>query len=663
VLFRSPDAPVPPDLPTRAAYCRATCAASPLAERFAGLELPDLESEARAAADWIKERLAEGRPRIGLIALDRMLARRLRALLERESILVRDETGWSVHTSAASHVLGRMHDLIEGGFYFRDVLDMLKSAYCFADRADPARALELPEFEAAVHRHSVLRGALPLAALARRCGCVTLGVLIERLADALAPLAATSTRTLADWQTRLLTACDKLGVTPAWRADSAGVQLLERLDALARGVARDPARYTRQAWRHWLDMELERSTFRDDDIDSPVRLTHLQAAWLRDFDAVALLGADAGRLPPAAQAGPLGDAVRTELGLPARAETHTRLRAVLADLIARTPRVLATWHAPAPDEDATPAPWLGVLDTLHRLAWGTPLLHAGPVPAPQWPAARAQHPPAPVLDRVPARLSASGWQRLVDCPYRFFARDGLGLGEADEAREALEKRHYGELLHRILSQFHGALPRLSEHTRGALRAQLDAFAEAVFGEAAVSDYLARAWHFRWLGHREAYLDWALRREAEGYQWLGAEMAMERSFDLAHATVTLYGRLDRLDRHGDGVAVVDYKTQPLTALRARLKVPGEDVQLACYAWLAGAVRAELVSLDDVRVDTVVRADGAYFEAEMARLRALLDALHAGAALPAQGTAQLCVRCEFQGLCRRAHWSWAPPPATH
>ena len=46
---------------------------------------------------------------------------------------------------------------------------------------------------------------------------------------------------------------------------------------------------------------------------------------------------------------------------------------------------------------------------------------------------------------LPQRLSATTVQALRDCPYRFFARVGLGLNEGDELDAALDNSDYGQL--------------------------------------------------------------------------------------------------------------------------------------------------------------------------------------------------------------------------
>ncbi|WP_165873453.1 RecB family exonuclease [Parasulfuritortus cantonensis] len=326
----------------------------------------------------------------------------------------------------------------------------------------------------------------------------------------------------------------------------------------------------------------------------------------------------------------------------------------LIDVLARSGRALVTWQAWRTAEPNAGSPWLERLTVFHRLAYGDDLVRrAGPVPvAPAGPPAPT--PAAPRLAGAPKRLSASAWQAMVDCPYRFFARHGLGLGEAEEVAEGMEKADYGERVHEILRRFHADHPVLSASPREVLLADLEATTEAAFRGRERDDYLALAWRQRWLGHLPAYLDWALAREASGRRWRESETRFEKEWPLpGGGAVTLYGRLDRIDDGPAGPELLDYKTQNRSVLRSRLKVAGEDVQLPFYGLLAGAAEAGLVALDDDRVELVAlpRPLAEASAEEGARLAATLAALAAGAPLPAHGAPETCRRCEMRGLCRR------------
>ncbi|MEQ1813111.1 MAG: hypothetical protein ABL860_01480, partial [Candidatus Nitrotoga sp.] len=68
---------------------------SSLAERLRLVGAHDLEHEARAAELQVRRWLLAGKKCIAIVAQDRLVARRVRALLERAEILVCDETGWT----------------------------------------------------------------------------------------------------------------------------------------------------------------------------------------------------------------------------------------------------------------------------------------------------------------------------------------------------------------------------------------------------------------------------------------------------------------------------------------------------------------------------------------------------------------------------------------
>jgi ATP-dependent helicase/nuclease subunit B len=239
----------------------------------------------------------------------------------------------------------------------------------------------------------------------------------------------------------------------------------------------------------------------------------------------------------------------------------------------------------------------------------------------------------------------------------------LGLAEAEEVREALEKRDYGEFVHRILLRFHAEHPQFSGRGEEALADELEAISREVFAPEIEENFLEHAWLARWLDCVPGYIAWQKAREAAGWHHAGGELAREIALPLAGGgEVLLHGRLDRLDRRADGSeAVLDYKTQDAQGLKRRLADPAEDVQLACYALLQGGRvgEAAYVALDGEKSVEVPLPDVREMaRTQGARLAAAVDALRAGAALPAHGVDAACEWCEMRGLCRRDYHS--PPP---
>ena len=671
-------APLP--LYERAAQLAREVPESPLAGRLACVASDGREAEARAAVAQLGAWLQAGLRRIAIVAQDRLTARRVRALLEREAVLVSDETGWKLSTSRAAACVDALLECVAGQAYHRDLLDLCKSPYVFADLEPDTRAAAVQALEAALRSASVRRGlarykravqgarpgSAPPAALEQALR------LLERIEAATALLDARPAP-LARWLARLQRALAEVGADAALSGDIAGQAVLDLIEARRLELETNAAQFSFQAWRDWLNREFEGATFRDAAIDSPIVMTALNAVCLRRFEAVLLLGGDARQLAPAVPGAFFNHAVRRELGLRTREDAERELRRDLELLLATVPRVVVTWQATQNGEANRLAADLALLSTLHALAWGGDL-QCAPLPARPEAEPGAETAPVPGFAaptvpaaRVPLRVSVSAYASLVACPYRFYARHVLGLGELDEVSEDLDKRGYGELVHRILERFHAAHPAIAALTPGAALAALRAIGDEVFAAAVADNFLATGWRLRWEKRLVAYLDWQRALEAEGWRWREAEARVARRLPLPDGEeVELYGRIDRIDARADDascVALYDYKTQRAAAIAGRL---ADDVQLPVYALLYGVAadveRAAYIALDDERIVAVAAggddeagepslAEAA--EAQGERLVRLLSELRAGAALPAHGADRVCTFCEMRGLCRRDH----------
>jgi ATP-dependent helicase/nuclease subunit B len=656
-----------PALAQRGAEFAAAHPVNPLQGEVELLAAPSLEAAARAAETTLLAWLREGRRDIAIVALDRLAARRLRALLERRQILIQDETGWAFSTAAASHVLDRWLNVVMDDAWFRDLLDLLKSPYALSDAA-AERMAAAASLEQTWRRHGApqgLQGHLRLAREEKLSAAERVLTRLER-ARGLFPDARLP---LADWTRRLLDSFERLAITPALHRDPVGGQLLDLLAGLARETAVHQRRFALAEWRRWLTLHLEQATFSDTRVQSPIRLTHLAAARLRDLDGLLVLGVDAAHLPGQPAAGLFNDATRIQLGLPGRAEREAETRAALADAISRADRVALVWQNAEAGEERALSSWLLRLAVFQRAGWGVEWVRRVAAEADVAESATAAtevatevatKAPAPTANAIPERISVSAWQSLVACPYQFFARHLLGLNQQDEVPEEMDKADYGSLVHAVLADFHRRNPVLNEQSREALAADLLATTQSRFAAAEARDYLAVAWRLRWQKRLPAYLDWALQREADGYRFAAAEEKLAREIAWsADRSTRLEGRADRIDHridhHPGGLALLDYKTQGKQTLRDKLKAPGEDVQLTAYAWISGADEAGFVAVDDDKVETLNwkgdLAEAAQLEGE--RLAHTFAALAAGAPLPANAAQTTCNWCEMRGLCRRRH----------
>jgi len=663
----------------RAIELATKCTESPLIGRLQLVPATGREQEAAFAVAQIGAWLEAGKRRIVLISQDRLTARRVRALLERENVLVSDETGWKLSTSRAAAAVDALIETVAGGAYHRDLLDLCKSPFVFSDCDVGMRKAAIFTLETAIRTASVKSGLSRF----RRClienndahaAAKELGLgLLDRV-EAAATLLLARPAPLVRWIARLLKALQALGALEPLRQDAAGKVLIDLLELRRQELEDSAALFSFAVWRDWLNREFESTNFCDDSISSPIVLTPLNAIRMRGFEAALLLGGDARQLAPTADGLFFNQSVRRELGLRTRDDVERDLRRDLEMLLATVPQVTVTWQSEQDGEANLLAPDLALLSTLHRLAWQDDLLRP-PLPVRGDPAVDQATAPrnsgmaAPVVppELIPHRVSVSAYASLVACPYLFFARHVLKLGEMDEVSEAMAKRDYGALVHRVLERFHERHPVLAELAEDqALVAMQDCVAE-VFAPAVDDDFLVTGWRLRWGKRLAAYLDWQRDQEAQGWHWSQAETRVSRILALDDAGCTdgrieLYGRIDRIDLGNPGATntdrafLLDYKTQAAKTIRDRLQ---DDIQLPTYVLLHGhAVRAAYVALDDERVLAVAAGDEeaalmAAAGAQGQRLQTVVASIYAGARLPAQGVDNVCQWCEMRGLCRRDH----------
>ncbi|MDD4962416.1 MAG: PD-(D/E)XK nuclease family protein [Gallionella sp.] len=632
----------------------------PASARLPNLQLfpaQGLEQEAEAAEVQIRRWLLAGKSNIAVVVQDRLVARRVRALLERAEVRVQDESGWTFSTLAVSTPLKVWLDVLQNDFYYQDVLDLLKSPFLFAVAPPSDRKHAAFLFEQLVRKHGVVAHISSFIKLAQR-ESPELVPALQRLKDA-ATQGRNQKLPLVDWLRGLHDSAFALGLGAGWARDPAGQQLLQLLKQWADDLKDNATRLSFGEWRRWLSQQLDANTFRDMTIESPVRFTHLAATRWRQFDAVLLVGCDATHLPAPLNVGQwFNDGVRATLGLPVSAAQQHQVRDDLFGLLAMNDTVLATWQSTQNGDINLLSPYLEMLRTLSVLAGGSDLID--PQLARLLPHARVRVADASLLeaitanprvpaDRLPQRISPSGYNSLVACPYQFYARYVLHLNDLEEVRETLDKRDYGTWVHKILQLFHAEIPLLLNVPADVAEATLQRISREVFEQALESDYLAHAWLLRWEKLIPAYLNWQREQETAGWRYTAAEQGMEFAVD---EQLVLKGRIDRFDTDANGaICVLDYKTQSATGLKAKLALAGEDVQLVCYALAKDASHAAFVSLDGEKVSSIAPVEAIPDLAawNLARLQTVFEQMRSGTPLPANGVT--CEYCEMKGLCRR------------
>ena len=637
------------------------------------------EDEAGVAAAQVLDHLGRDERPVALVALDRVLVRRVRALLERAGVRIADETGWKMSTTRAGASVMSLLQAARPVASADAYLGWLKS---LPANATP-EAGSIAALEAICRRRRVARrDAVPVDALP--AGAARLHAEATATLDA---IAGTSRRRLPAWLDAVRDALERWGGLAQLRDDDAGRQALAALGldpplpATRRASLSDGVEpLTLAEFTRWTDDVLERVAYRppiaaadegiaDGATSMPdVVVTPLARTMLRPFAAVVMPGADhrsLGTMPVDDSLLPRSVVAALALPTPAHRRdaellafaqvlhlprvTISRRRGDAADPVAVSPFVERLRAALADVPTAAGAP-------ADLSAWRDPRHERRLAPAP----VRRTAPTVPA-DALPERLSASAFEALRACPYRFFAERILHLSEPDELDDEVEKRDYGTWLHEVLAVFHRE--RAEPRDAAADAARLREIGEGVRAEMGIDAAAFLPYDASFAGFVPRYVSWLHDRERTGWRWLSGESETRRTPPELEGR-ELHGVIDRIDRRegedGATIELIDYKTGSAEKLKEMLREPLEDTQLAFYAALVGddvPVKASYLAIDRTRgliqiahhhVGDDARVLVAGIADEMRRLRA-------GAGLPALGEGSACDYCRARGLCRRDHWT--------
>ena len=615
-------------------------------------EAAGMEDEAQRAAQTVIDWLNNGKRRIALIPQDRVVARRVRALLERAQVMVSDETGWKLSTTRAAAVLHAWLALAASGGEVASLLDFLKSPFLFDD--DQHAAVQRADIEQALLAGGISAGwPLMLTALA---AFPQASSLIEAIAREVQR--CSGRKTLTEWADATLGAFDALGMGSGMSEDVAGAQVIALLEQIRLEGEQLDQRFSLAEWRALVDLQMEQTVFVAPRMDQRVMMVPLNGTSLREFDAAIVLGADSDHLPSRpAETLFFANAVRRELGLATRESRQRQQLRELTALLISCPEVVLCWQGWRSGETNTPSTWLQRLELVLDSAGCSKLPdHSPRLPEKMLKPVPALMPRPAAPDLMPERLSASGYNSLVACPYQFFASRMLRLSAADELNELPQKRDYGEWLHQILKRYHDTVSEqgVPLHEREACMAGVS---DAAFAEILQKNPAALGYQSRWGKIMSAYVAWANTHEANGWQFSFGEQWQERLLSWEGGSIKLVGQVDRIDVREDGERLVlDYKSSKKDKLNNRLKTL-EDHQLPFYGLLLDPppAAAAYVAIDDEK-PALAEADNysMWRDGLQSQIITNWQAMSEGASLPASGTQKNCDWCDARGLCRKGVW---------
>ena len=613
-----------------------------------------LEDEAIHGAQTVVDWIAEGKSSIGIIVQNRVVARRIRALLERAGILVADETGWKLSTTRAAAAVAAWFEVVSARADTFALLDLLKSPFVFPDAVD--KADQVMSIEIRLRQANVLGGwnAVTAALVDAPSERTTL----LRIAHQAARFEGR--KPLSGWIEAMHQVFETLGMQAAFAQDEAGRQVIAMLDGLEHASNGSAQLFSLAEWRSFLSMQLEETPFVPVHVDQRVMMLPLNGARLRRFDAALVVGADADHLPSRSdEALFFSNAVRRELGLRTREDLQRQQLRDFAELLVVNRPAVISWQAHRNGEPNPPSPWIARLQLALARTGGEAIPgHSVDVPLRDLTANRPVQPAPSAPQLAPERLSASAFNCLIACPYQFFATRMLRLSWLDDLSDMPQKRDYGDWLHEILKRYHESVRdhqvRIEERTQ-----LLTDISEEIFRAALDKTPAALGYYARWQKAIPSYIAWANERESQGWHFVAGEQWFEKRLHWTEGEIMLHGRIDRIDRNADGEHhVLDYKTSSQQALRTRL-VGGEDHQLAFYGMLADVpiTSAHYVGLEPVK-ERIGAAEASRYAERLQLLKEhIIESMHAvleGAPLPANGTEPSCLRCEVRGLCRKGTW---------
>ncbi len=633
----------------------------------------NLESEAIAVRDKIQGWLASGISNIAVVGIDNLTARRVRALLERQNILLKDELGWLLSTTAASTVILRWVDTCLTNFNYKPLMDLVKSPFVQFD--DVSKDEVICQLSYLLRKEGVPASSEEYVRLAYGLekGDAVIS-LLTKLTDLAQFFLKEKHATLSDWLDRLNFCLNALGVSASFSKDQAGSQILALLSKHQVGLAESDEKFTVYEWIQWLKHQFETNEFYESDVASPIVLTKLENIRLRRFDAVILVGCDSRHLPGKYDSfSILGNSVRKELGLPGDKDKLRRVGENLLWLFSLEAPIFCTWQKELDGAPNLLSPMLQMLDlaVIENGELGvvskTSFLHSDRLGTAQnWQKINIQYPQENSSavgsvslnpDVVPTDLSATGYSSLLNCPFQYFARYVLGLRALEDIESDITKTDFGIMLHEVLSNFHAKHPVLSELPPDEAK---DYFAILV------KDYLknrniAYITRLSWISNMEAiveqYIDWQLEREERGWFYFTGEDIKTREITYGGKSgLLLRGKIDRVDTNSKGqFSLIDYKTTSSVNLKQYVDVPEENIQLIFYSSLFSE-RMSMISylgLEKKGVKSFSMSDGIedLEKKNEERLKAIFKDMSDGVPLPANGVEPVCGYCEMRGVCRK------------
>ncbi|MBU3594745.1 PD-(D/E)XK nuclease family protein [Polynucleobacter sp. 71A-WALBACH] len=682
-------------------------------ERWHLIAAKRFEELAWATAKTIEQQLIDGKTNIALVAQDRLVARRARALLARlgPSLKIQDETGWKLSTTRAAAALNSWLELLRApseGPSASDLLEFLQNPFLDLSQClNPNSARDKESLNGLVAQLEDI-----LIASQAKTGWETFHMAIEGSVThgsaapnpLLLELLQSIRGRLNRWRgikincaiahQYLMDDLVLMGMTQGLEKDSAGKQLLELLETFEFDTEHQQIAMRLNEWLSLLKTVIEESSYEEKGASAAATLSilPLSSTRFREFESVVMVGCDEQQLPAFSEP-PLffSDTLNRLLGGSNIEAQFIQQARDLSQLLISFPSVDLLWQSKSKSgEPLRPSAWIQRLQ-IDLPNWQA--RNAGALFAPRSGTALPSPMAVATLGAdlpMPVSMSPSAYKALRDCPYRYYVRSLLGLRKLKGFEEGFDASLAGQTLHKILRNFYHAMKSEAQKSdstvvsnielrRAWMQQQLMQTSEQVFKRLIEGDARVLGVLRDWQKQIPSFIQWQLDREAQGWQFYDAEVKV--GFDLPFTDVDGNERHIRIEGYADrfdvsihdpkSASVIDYKNQGLTKVKLRSEAVLDDPQLLIYARASNESQkipgrvvnaAEWVALkadvkkdgDEAERSVVITEMPGLMQEFSEQLTEDVQSLWSGKPLTAFAPDSVCQYCEARGICRKGMW---------
>lgn len=669
------------DLHTRIQSFKDTFASNPLSSWLSIQQDTSLESHVHTVCLQAKRWLLEDKAPIAIISGDRSLSRRIRAVLENEGIHPRDLGGWTLSTTSAATIIEILLNTIESNFSKESLLELLHSPFIHNSKSN---ALLIQRIFASINlrdnnEHLNVNAYIQHTeqfSTTQQVDCMEIISFLKKLNTVCDPLISavqSNNNQLAPTAKELLRTIKEIGLEETLLKDSAGLQLLDTIQNAMHASHHSKIKLNWLDWRQWLREQLENNFFTPKRFDARVTLCGLEHLDHHKFNAIILAGTEKNRLHNTNKRNTFfNENVRHELHMQTSNERDAINFVRFRKIISQYEHVMLTAQNEVDGEPQELSHWVALLQLFSQQVFNDSLsdsalsalvrekLNKQSIDNITKLSTTTTQAP---IELLPEKISATQYQALIDCPYLFFCKYVLAL-KPIKLEEDFSASDFGILVHKCLHKFHfesDGSPRqheISSTNRAALLDHLNTVSHQVFADSSFSHSLVNAWLQRWLINIPSYIDWLINT-SEDWAVFDGEVSIEANLN---DKLTLFGQIDRLDisTKNQQYALIDFKTGATIPSKKSIML-GEAVQLPFYSLLNSQVQeAKYLDLGNqakVSESAIIKGDelSNIQNNHRERLELIFKQLCSQADLPANGDEKTCSYCDYQGICRKSHWS--------